>query len=161
MNRDSDSPYPLSPTAEAVLDSSVAAEVVADDDEISVVLHEVPSTQPQLSPPTWETSPKVIIHVPSKRETATTWPYDVRLPPPLIPATSMLSPKCFQYPAGRGLLHLRAPPKLECIPAPLRLPLPCSTLPTLQCMGHHCAAPGIHEIPGADLSNHGRTSLDF
>jgi len=64
--RDSDSHCPLSPTEEVVLDSAVAAEMASD--EISAVLHEVPSTQPRFTPWRREPSPAVIVHEPFKRE---------------------------------------------------------------------------------------------
>jgi len=45
--RDSESPSPLSPTEEVVLDSAVAAKMASD--EIYAALHEVPSTQPRFT----------------------------------------------------------------------------------------------------------------
>jgi len=112
--RDSDSPRPLSPTEEVVLDRVVAAEMASD--EISAALHEVPSTNPRFTLWRREPSPGVIVHKPFKREMATEQTHRVSAFS-AKPPTSAQPPKTFQYLVGRGLLQISAPQRTDRIPA--------------------------------------------
>jgi len=127
MDRESDSPHPSSRTQVAVLDSAVQADVVLDT--IAATLWEVLLTQLTSSPPPRkEPSPRVVILKLPKSETVPDKASGVKLSPQPMPAASAPTPASYPYLAGRGLLRLRARPKLARIPALRRQPPPCSAL---------------------------------
>jgi len=123
-DRQSDSPQPTSPSQEAALDS----DVVADSQPMDVdqeVLTVVPSTQPDPSQtPLRRSARRYGGRRPGRSQLSD--PSTAPAPPPSLWAED-------QRPTvGRGILRLRAPPKLDRTPATRRRPPPCSIVPLPQ-----------------------------
>jgi len=109
MDRQSDSPHPLSPRQTVVLDGALA-EIERnnndpDFDPVSTVLAEVPSTQPTALP----TPPRRVVR---KVEGA-----KHRLPAPPTASTPMPALPTLGRTRGRRILHLAAPPKMARVSA--------------------------------------------
>ena len=125
MDVHSDSPIPTSPREADRLDRAVE-EMNQEPDSIISILVEVPSTQPAISPPPTqvETSPprRVVMRAPNGRgrgarpkerkpkESGQHTPPSV--PPLDFPPPTTESFSAFTKATGRGILRLRAPPKV-------------------------------------------------
>ena len=103
MDRQSDSPHPLSPRQTAALDGALVeidrSNNDPDFDPVSTVLAEVPSTQPT----TLRTPPRRVVR---KVEGA-----EYRLPAPPTASTPMPALPTLGRTRGRGILRLAAPPQ--------------------------------------------------
>jgi len=145
MDVHSDSPIPMSPRQAASLDRAVEEAIFnnQEPDSITSVLVEVPSTQPAISPPPMQTEPslprRVVVRAlsaggrgarPKVRDSKKPGQHTPTGVPPLdfLPPTTE-SFSAFTGATGRGILRLRAPPKVARVPAPRRRPPPCSLLP--------------------------------
>jgi len=131
-NVQTDSPEPHSPNAADALDYCILGAEPPPEASFDV-LREVPSTQPETSPTAKGASARRQ-RSRSRRQAAegslSARPLSTALAPPTMSAfapTSNLSEH--GYAAGRGILRLRAPPKLARVPAPRRWPQPCGNLP--------------------------------
>jgi len=110
MDRDWDSPHPLSPRQTASLDRAVEETVSGSQgtDLDTEVLHEVPSTQPATPPPSRDPSSRVIVEklqterVPRTR--SRTRHLQVTVPPPAHKAPTFAD---YAHIAGRGIMRLR------------------------------------------------------
>ena len=129
-----DSPHPHSPTAADALDYCVLGQEPPPGAPFDV-LREVPSTQPETPSTTKGASARR--HRSRSRRQATERTRSAQPPTALTPPTSTASAPILTlteqgYAAGRGILRLRAPPKLARTPAPRRRPPPCGNLPEPQ-----------------------------
>ena len=135
-NVQTDSPEPHSPNAADALDYCVLG--TEPPPEVSFdVLWEVPSTQ-QETPPTAKGASARRQRSRSRRQAAerslSARPPSTATAPPTATAFALPSSNLSEhgYAAGRGILRLRAPPKLGRVPAPRRRPPPCGNLPEPQ-----------------------------
>jgi len=115
----SDTPQGMSPSDQMALDSFVPDSQPSEDAEAEV-LHVVPSTQP------------VTLRTPPRRVTRRQ--SDHRVVEQYLPPPPPVAPTAPDMPAagtsrGRGILRLRAPPKVARTPAVRRRPPPSSTVP--------------------------------
>jgi len=126
MDRQLDSPHPLSPSTVAALDRDLSTNNVSAEAPFDV-LHVVPSTQPETPPPPAGVSARQLRSRSRRRVTGNAPPV-----PPLMALAPHISDSEQRPATGRGILHLRAPPKLARMPAPRRRPPPCAELPLPQ-----------------------------
>ena len=117
-DRLSDSPQGMSPSAQAAMDSFVPDSQPPEDAEAEV-LRVVPSTQPV----TLQTPPRRVTRRQSDRRVVEQY-----LPPPPPVTPSAPEPPAIGTSRGRGILRLRAPPKVARMPAARRRPPPSSTV---------------------------------
>jgi len=124
MDCQSDSPHPPSPRVVAALEEYTSNNVPPVEVPFDI-LHVVPSTQPVTPPPPTRAAARRL-QSRSRRRVAG----DSLLVPPTL--TACVPPVPYleeRYTAGKGILHLCAPPKLARVPAPRRQPPPCADLP--------------------------------
>jgi len=122
-DRQSDSPQPTSPSQEAALDTDIVADSQPMDIDLDV-LTVVPSTQPEPSQTPLRRSARCYSGRRPGRSQLSDPP---TAPAPLPSWTGDPGPT-----VGRGILRLRAPPKLDRTPASRRRPPPCTIVPLPQ-----------------------------
>ena len=130
-----DSPEPHSPKDADALDCCVLG-IDPPADASFDVLREVPSTQPGTPPCATGLSARQMRARPRKRTPVRPLPASVPSTAAAPPTTTASLPPTtgseHSYSVGRGILRLRAPPKLGRTPAPRRRPPPCADLPEPQ-----------------------------
>ena len=130
-----DLPEPHSPKDANALDCCILG-IYPPADASFDVLREVPTTQPETPPHTTGLSVRQMRAQPRKRTPARPLPVSVPSTAAVPPTTTASLPPTtgseHNYSVGRGILRLKAPPKLGRTPAPRRWPPTCADLPVPQ-----------------------------